>query len=147
MGAPDACNVAPDALHRASGDTLTTNYILSNIALDAPSVGPVSPSGVRGNLHPLWVWDRTLFGEFGASVRCPGLLQTSLGMGLDALQWVRCERPVLNPRHPVTLTQVILTGCTHIASSAASGAYLGTQTSSKRDLFKMKFVPLNLGTF
>ena len=48
-----------------------------------------------------------------------------------------------NPRHPVTLTQVNLTGRTHIAS----GAYLGTQTSSKLDLSKTKFVSLDLRTF
>ena len=83
-GAPNACNVAPDALHRASGDTLTANCTVSNRALDAPLVGPVTPFGVRGNFRPPWVWDRTLPGESGASVRCPGLLQTSLGMGPDA---------------------------------------------------------------
>ena len=52
-----------------------------------------------------------------------------------------------NPRHPVTLTRVNLTRRTHIASGAAFGAYLGTQTSSKLDLSKTKFVPLNLRTF
>jgi len=83
-GAPDACNVAPNALHRASGDTLMANCTLSNREPNAPSVGPVASSGVRGNLHPPWVWDRTLPGESGASVRCPSLLQTALGMGSDA---------------------------------------------------------------
>ena len=100
----------------------------------------MAPSGVRVNLHNPSVWDRMLIGEFGASVRCPGLLQTSLGMGPDTPQRVRCERPV---RHPDTLTRVNLTGRTHIAF----GAYLGTQTSSKLDLSKTKFVPLDLRTF
>jgi len=85
-------------------------------------------------------------GESCASVWCPGLLQTSLGTGPEAPRCVRCERPVPNPRHPVTLTQVNLTGRTHVASGATSGAYLGTQTSSKRDLSKTKFVPLDLRT-
>jgi len=83
-GAPNASNVAPNTLHRASGDTLRANYSLSDRAPDAPSVGPLAPSGARVNLHPPWVWDRTLLGESSASVRCPCLLQTSLGMGPDA---------------------------------------------------------------
>jgi len=47
-GALDASNVAPNALHRASGDTLTASSTLSDRAPDTPSVGPVAPSGARG---------------------------------------------------------------------------------------------------
>ena len=93
-GASDAGHVTPNALHWASDDTLTTNCTLSDRASDAPSVGPVALSGVRVNLHPPWVCDRMLPSESDASVRCPGLLQTSPGMGLDAPWWVRCEHPV-----------------------------------------------------
>jgi len=146
-GAPDAHNVAPDALHRASGDTLTANSTFSDSALDAPSVGQMPSSSERENLHPPWVWDRTLPDESGASVRCPGQLQTSLGMRPDAPRWVRCERSVPNPRHPVTLTKVSPTRSAHRASDVASGASLGTQTSSELDLSKTKFVSLDLRTF
>ena len=146
-GAPDACNVAPNALHRASGDTLMANCTLSDREPNAPSVGLVASSGVRGNLHPPWVWDRTLPGESGASVRCPGLLQTALGMGSDAPRWVRCECLVPNPRHPVTLSEVSLTGRTHKASGAAFDACLVTQTLLKFYISKTKFVPLDLRTF
>jgi len=50
-GAPGAHNVALDALHRASSDTLTANCTASDRVPDASSVGPVPSSGVRGNLH------------------------------------------------------------------------------------------------
>ena len=54
-GAPNAGNVAPDAMHRASRDTLTANCTLSDIAPDTPLVGPLALSGVWVNLHPPWV--------------------------------------------------------------------------------------------
>jgi len=101
-GAPNTGDVAPDALYRASGDPLTANCTLSDRAPDAPSLGPVAPSGVRVNLHPPgygtgrsptspvlasgalvyctppWVWDRTLSGESSASVQCITLGTQSL---------------------------------------------------------------------
>ena len=55
MGAPDAGNVAPNVLHRASSDTLMANCTCSDNAPDAPLEGPVTLSGVRVNLHPPWV--------------------------------------------------------------------------------------------
>jgi len=58
MGAPDVLNVAPDALHRASGAPLTANCTFSDSTPDAPSVSPLPSSGVRVNFNPLWVWDR-----------------------------------------------------------------------------------------
>ena len=46
---PDASFVAPDAMHRASGDLITANYTLSDRAPDATSQHPVTPSGARMN--------------------------------------------------------------------------------------------------
>ena len=60
--------------------------------------------------------------ESGASVRCLTLGTQALSLKMTSLDALT-ERPVL-----------------------ASGAYLGTQTWSKRDLSKTKFVPLNLRT-
>jgi len=54
-GAPDAVDVAPDALHRASGDTQWLTVLASDRALDATSERPVTPPGVRVNFHPPWV--------------------------------------------------------------------------------------------
>jgi len=107
----------------------------------------VTAFGVRVNCNPLWVRDRTHPSGSGACVRCFIDLQTSLGKGPDAPWRVWCVRPVPNPRHPSTLTQVSTTEHAHRVSRAASGALLGTQTSSKRDLSKMKFVSLDLRTF
>jgi len=111
------------------------------------TVGPVTASGVRVNRNPLWVRDRTHPSGSGACIRCPVNLQTSLGKLPDAPRRVQCVCPVPNPRHLGTLTQVSTTGRAHRASGAASGAYLGTQTSSKGDLSKTKFVPVDLRTF
>jgi len=55
--------------------------------------------------------------------------------------------PVPNPRHPAMLSKASTTGRAHRASGAAFSASLGTQTSSKLDLSKTKFVPLDLRTF
>ena len=49
IGSPDAGYVAPDALHRASGDLITANITLSDRAPDAISKRPVTPSGARMN--------------------------------------------------------------------------------------------------
>ena len=65
-GSPDAVDVAPDTLHRASGDTQRLTVLRSDRALDATSQRPVTPSGVRVNF--------TL----------------SLSLGPDATQCVRC---------------------------------------------------------
>ena len=44
-GSPDAVDVAPDALHRASGDTSTAKCTVSDRSPDATSYRPVAPSG------------------------------------------------------------------------------------------------------
>ena len=75
-----------------------------------------------------------------------GNFASSLGKGPDAARCVRCQRPVPNPKHQTVPTAKDLTGRTHRASGAASGAPLGTQTSSKRDRSNTKFVPLDLRT-
>ena len=101
-------------------------------------------SGERANFNPLWVRDRTHPSESGVCVRCSVTLQTSLGMRSDTHpRRVRYVRPVPNPRHLDTLTQVSTTRRAHRASVAC----FSTQTSSKRNLSKMKFVPLDLRTF
>jgi len=134
-------------MHRASGAPLTANCTFSDSTPDAPLVSPMPSSGVRENFNSLWVWDRTHPSGSGACVRCPGQVQTSLGMGPDAPRQVWCVHPVPNPRHLAMLTKVSTTGHAHRASSVASGASLGTQASSKLDLSKTKFVPLDLRTF
>jgi len=50
-GSPDAVDVAPDALHRASGDTQRLTVLASDRAPDATSERPVTPSSVRVNFH------------------------------------------------------------------------------------------------
>ena len=75
-----------------------------------------------------------------------GRFTTSLGMGPDAARCDRCQRSVLNPKHHTVPTAKDLTERTHKASGAASGAPLGTLTSSKRDRSKTKLVPLDLRT-
>jgi len=65
-GSPDAVNVAPDALHRASGDTQWLTVPASDRSPDASSQRPVAPSGA------------------------PGSFTNSLSMGPDATQYVRC---------------------------------------------------------
>ena len=52
MGAPDAVDVAPDALHRASGDTQRPTVLVSDRAQGATSERPVTPTGVRVNVTP-----------------------------------------------------------------------------------------------
>jgi len=123
------------------------NCTFSNSTQDAPSVSPVPSSGVRENFNSLWVWDWTHPSGSGVCVWCPGQLQTSLGMGTDAPQRVRCVRPVPNPRHLTMLTKVSTIERTHRASGAVSGASLGTQASSKLNLSKIMFVPLDPRTF
>jgi len=51
-GAPDAVDVALDALYRASSDTQWQTILASDRAPDATSERPVTPSGVRVNLTP-----------------------------------------------------------------------------------------------
>ena len=48
-GSQDAGYVAPDALHRASGDLITANCTLSDRASDTTSQRPVTPSSARMN--------------------------------------------------------------------------------------------------
>jgi len=48
-GSPDAVDVAPDALHRASGDTSTANCTASDRSPDATSQHPVAPFGAPGS--------------------------------------------------------------------------------------------------
>jgi len=51
-GSPDAVDVAPDALHQASGDTQQLTILASDKAPDATSESPLTPSDVRVNLTP-----------------------------------------------------------------------------------------------
>ena len=55
-----------------------------------------------------------------------GKFATSLGVGPDAAQLVRCQRPVPNPKHQTIPMAKDLTRRTHRESGAASGASLGT---------------------
>ena len=71
-----------------------------------------------------------------------GKFTTSLGVGPDAAWCDWCQRLVLNPKHHTVPTAKDLIGRTH----KASGAPLGTLTSSKRDRSKTKIVPLDLRT-
>jgi len=123
-GAPDALNVAPDVLRRASGTPLMASCTCSRRAPDAPTLGPVS--------HP-------------HSVQWEGELHTSLGTGPDAPRWVRCLTLGTSTRWPKSA----LTGHAN-SGSAASGACiwccLSTKTSSNHDLSKIKFGSLDLRT-
>ena len=65
-GPPDAVDVAPDALHGASGDTQRLTVLASDSAPDATFECLVTLSGVRVNLTP------------------------SLSLGPDATRGVRC---------------------------------------------------------
>jgi len=97
-------------------------------------------------------------------VRWEGKLQPSLGTGPDAQRWVRCRRPVRVQCADLLgywtgrvrcLTLGTQTRWPKLAPSdaltehpvLASGACFSTQTLSKRDLLKTKFVPLDLRTF
>jgi len=51
-GSPDARYVAPDALHRVSGDLITANYTLSSRPPNATSQCPVLPFGASVNFSP-----------------------------------------------------------------------------------------------
>jgi len=126
-GSPDAVDVAPDALHRASGDTSTANCTWSDRSPDAISQRPVAPSDAPGSftnslslrpdatwcvrcwrpvlgagLQPPWVWDWTLPGESGASVRCLTLSTKTfqrLRTSPDALTESPVQRPVPSWAH------------------------------------------------
>jgi len=65
-GSPDAVDVAPDALHRASGDIQRLIVPASDWSLDATSQRPVKPYGA------------------------PGSFTSSLSLRLDAAQCVQC---------------------------------------------------------
>ena len=72
MGSPDAIDVAPDALHRASGDTQRLTIPASDRSLDATSQRPVAPTGA------------------------PGSFTNSLSLRPDATRCVRCSGQVYN---------------------------------------------------
>jgi len=51
-GSPDAVDVAPNALHRESGDTQWLTLLASDRSPDATSQRPVPPCGARVNFSP-----------------------------------------------------------------------------------------------
>ena len=101
-----------------------------------------APSGARGNFTSSLRMGPDATGASGASVRCSGKACNLPGYGNGRYP----VRPVPNSKHGTVSTAKDLTGRTHRASGAASGAPLGTKTSSKRDRSKTKLVSLDLRT-